>query len=229
MDDASKFFLHGQFGRVAEIAAIPPENIDAFLEEMSGHAFSYLNETWHDGPRNERKLVISELMRATERMIRAIERTEKCKLTFYKKKSSIPASANHLDYPLPGLKLKLTDLREMANYSTTFRPVGPVHGVEPYPAIADMDLQPVAVMLQLVHPARPGGGLLGDDWPARMNESGRRIFRPAARATPQHVADIGGVERLCERIPGRSACTPVPVGAVIPRMYLPACRRGSIC
>ena len=30
----------------------------------------------------------------------------------------------------------------------------PFMGVEPYPAIADMDLQPVAVMLQLVH--QPG-------------------------------------------------------------------------
>ena len=53
------------------------------------------------------------------------------------------------------------------NTGIAFRPVGPVHGVEPYPAIA--------VMLQFVHSARPGGWLLGDDWPARMNESGGRI------------------------------------------------------
>jgi hypothetical protein len=33
--------------------------------------------------------------------------------------------------------------------------------VKQAPAIADMDLQPVAVMLQLVHPARPG---LGAAW-----------------------------------------------------------------
>ena len=42
-----------------------------------------------------------------------------------------------------------------------FRPVGSVHGVEAHPAIPDMDLQPVAVMLQLVRPARsPVGGCL---------------------------------------------------------------------
>ena len=46
----------------------------------------------------------------------------------------------------------------------------PIADMRHGPAIADMDLQPVAVMLQLVHPARPGAWLLGDDWPARMNE-----------------------------------------------------------
>jgi hypothetical protein len=35
-----------------------------------------------------------------------------------------------------------------------------------------MDLQPIAIMLQLVRPARPTRGLLGDNWLARMNESG---------------------------------------------------------
>jgi hypothetical protein len=38
-----------------------------------------------------------------------------------------------------------------------------------------MDLQPVAVMLQLMRPARPRGRLLGDDWLTRMNENGRRV------------------------------------------------------
>ena len=35
-----------------------------------------------------------------------------------------------------------------------------------------MDLQPVAVVLQLVRPTRSRWGLLGDDWLARMNEGG---------------------------------------------------------
>jgi hypothetical protein len=38
-----------------------------------------------------------------------------------------------------------------------------------------MDLQPVAVVLQLVRPARSRWWLLGDDWLARMNEGGGRI------------------------------------------------------
>ena len=46
------------------------------------------------------------------------------------------------------------------NKGIAFRPVGPVHGVEPHPAIADMDLQPVAVMLQLVRLPGPLGGCL---------------------------------------------------------------------
>ena len=43
-----------------------------------------------------------------------------------------------------------------------------------------MYLQPVAVMLQLMRPAGAGWGLLGDDWLAGMNESGRRVDRPVA-------------------------------------------------
>jgi hypothetical protein len=41
-----------------------------------------------------------------------------------------------------------------------------------------MDLQPIAVMLELVRPARPTWRLLGDDRLARMNEGGRRILGP---------------------------------------------------
>jgi hypothetical protein len=54
-------------------------------------------------------------------------------------------------------------------------PVGSGDRVGPHPTIADMDLQPIAVMLQFMRPARAGWGLLGDDWLARMNESGRRV------------------------------------------------------
>ena len=65
--------------------------------------------------------------------------------------------------------------RSIDNHRIAFRPVGSVHGVEAHPAIADMDLQPVAVMLQLMRPARSRWGLLGDGWLARVNESSRRI------------------------------------------------------
>ncbi|MGB9020715.1 MAG: hypothetical protein WCC77_24205, partial [Pseudolabrys sp.] len=65
--------------------------------------------------------------------------------------------------------------RSIDNQRIAFRPVGSVHGVEAHPAIADMYLQPVAVMLQLMRPARSRWGLLGDDWLARVNEGGGRI------------------------------------------------------
>jgi hypothetical protein len=45
-------------------------------------------------------------------------------------------------------------------------------------------------MLEFMRPARANWGLLGDDWPARMNESGRRVDWPATRVTPQHAADL---------------------------------------
>ena len=48
------------------------------------------------------------------------------------------------------------------NARIAFRPVGSVHCEQSHPTIADMDLQPIAVMLQLMRPARPGWGLLGD-------------------------------------------------------------------
>jgi hypothetical protein len=48
------------------------------------------------------------------------------------------------------------------------------------PTIAHMDLQPIAVVLQLVRPARSSWGPLGDDWLAWMNENGRRIHGPTA-------------------------------------------------
>src|SRR5262249_38683731 len=58
---------------------------------------------------------------------------------------------------------------------------------------SEVILEPIAVIFQLMRPTWPGGRLLGDDWLARMNESGRRIQWPAARITHtlQHAADIG--------------------------------------
>jgi hypothetical protein len=48
----------------------------------------------------------------------------------------------------------------------------------------------IAVVLQLVRPAGTDWRLLGDDWLTGMNESGRRVQWPAARATPKHAGDI---------------------------------------
>ena len=65
--------------------------------------------------------------------------------------------------------------------------------VEAHSPVTNMDLEPIAVMLQFVRPARSTRWLLGDDWLARMDESSGRIQGPAARATQtkQHSADIG--------------------------------------
>ena len=57
--------------------------------------------------------------------------------------------------PLIETNKSITALTLMRAAASTIRSVGAVHGVEPCPAIADMDLQPVAVLLQLVRPARP--------------------------------------------------------------------------
>jgi hypothetical protein len=51
------------------------------------------------------------------------------------------------------------------------RPICTVHGVEAHPSVANMD--PRAVVLEFVRPARPGGRLFGDDWLTWTNESGR--------------------------------------------------------
>jgi hypothetical protein len=50
----------------------------------------------------------------------------------------------------------------------------------PHPTITDMDLEPMAVVFQLMRPTRPAWRLLGDDGLARMNESGRRVHGPTA-------------------------------------------------
>jgi len=54
-------------------------------------------------------------------------------------------------------------------------PVGAVHRVEPHATAADMDLMPVAVMLELVRPTGASWGLLGDGRLTGMNESSRCI------------------------------------------------------
>jgi len=61
-----------------------------------------------------------------------------------------------------------------------FRPIVPVHRVEAHAAVPNVHLEPVSVMLQLVRPTGAGGRLLGDDWLAGVDETGRRVPGPAA-------------------------------------------------
>src|SRR5262245_59533601 len=61
--------------------------------------------------------------------------------------------------------------RGFNDHRIAFRPICSVDCVQTHPPIANMDLEPVTVMLQLVRPARSGWRLLGDDWLARMNKA----------------------------------------------------------
>src|SRR5262245_57902362 len=85
--------------------------------------------------------------------------------------------------------------RFLHDQGITLRPVSAIHREEPHASIANVDLEPVSIMLQFVHPTRTAGRLLGDSRKARMNESGRRIEWPAARGTPQHAADTQALNR----------------------------------
>jgi hypothetical protein len=78
------------------------------------------------------------------------------------------------------------------NTRIAFGPVSSVHRVKANAILADMDLQPIAVVLHLVRPTWPDRGL-GDDRLTRMDESGRRIERSAALATHtrRHTSDKG--------------------------------------
>src|SRR5262245_27745194 len=65
--------------------------------------------------------------------------------------------------------------RVTGNQRVAFRPISAVDRVEPHATIANMDLQPIAVVLQLVRPAWPCRRLLGDDRTTRMDESSGRV------------------------------------------------------
>src|SRR5262249_32927956 len=61
------------------------------------------------------------------------------------------------------------------NARIAFGPIISIYCVEPHPSVAHMNLEAIAVMLQLVRPARSTRWLLGDDWLTRMNESSGRV------------------------------------------------------
>src|SRR5262245_2701439 len=80
--------------------------------------------------------------------------------------------------------------RLLHNTWIAFGPIVSVHRVETHATVTDVDLQPIAVMLQLVRPTRTGGRRLSDSRLTWMDKGSRRAQRPAARVTPQHAADI---------------------------------------
>ena len=64
--------------------------------------------------------------------------------------------------------------RFLDNAGIAFRPVGPVHRVEVYSAVADMNLKAVAVMLHLMHPTSAARWSGGNRRTAGQNETGGR-------------------------------------------------------
>ena len=78
------------------------------------------------------------------------------------------------------------------------RPVVAVHRVQADPPVADVYLEAVAVVLQLVPPASPRRGMVGDHGLARVNEGGGRAVRPAARATRHHACTYRCAENQCQ-------------------------------
>src|SRR5262245_9819654 len=57
------------------------------------------------------------------------------------------------------------------NARIAFGPIISIYRVETHPPVADMNLQSITVMLQLVRPARTGWRLPGDNRLTRMDES----------------------------------------------------------
>src|SRR6476660_9272294 len=73
-----------------------------------------------------------------------------------------------------------------------------------------MDLQPIAVVLQLVRPPRPGGRLGGDGRLTGMNEGSRRVERPASGTTHtrQHTDRYKCLTRKIEGLPCCATAAP---------------------
>ena len=65
--------------------------------------------------------------------------------------------------------------RFLDNARIALGPIGPIHCKKTYSALAYVNLQPVAVVLQLVQPARSRWGLSGYSRLTGMNKSSRRI------------------------------------------------------
>jgi hypothetical protein len=71
--------LFEDFSPLAIIAAIPPDNVDAFLREVYDHVYcTFKGGLEIDSFRRQRKLAINNLVTATGRMIRAIECVQRC-------------------------------------------------------------------------------------------------------------------------------------------------------
>ena len=90
------------------------------------------------------------------------------------------------------------------------RPIRAIHCVEAHPAITNVDLQPIAIVLQLMRPARPRGWLGGDARLTGMNEGSRRVERPASGTTHtlQHTDRYKCLTRKIEGLPCCATAAP---------------------
>ncbi|MGB2658130.1 MAG: hypothetical protein WBC84_07835 [Pseudolabrys sp.] len=70
--------------------------------------------------------------------------------------------------------------RFLDNAWIALSPISAVHGVEPHPSVANMDLQAVAIVLEFMHPAIARWRLLGDSRTTGLDEGGWRVSWPAA-------------------------------------------------
>jgi hypothetical protein len=59
-------------------------------------------------------------------------------------------------------------------------PISPIHRVKAHAAVTDVDLQPVPIVLQFVHPAITARWLNSDGRTAGLGEGSRRVYWPAA-------------------------------------------------
>jgi len=74
------------------------------------------------------------------------------------------------------------------DHRIAIRPIATIHREQAYAAITGMDLEPVAVVLQLVHPPWPARWARGNGRLTRMDEAERRIQGPPPRSTQYHAA-----------------------------------------
>jgi hypothetical protein len=117
-----RLYIRGMFLRVAEIAAIPPENVDAFLMELGGpvsHVFIFESELVADNFRNQRKAAINDLVNATSKMIDAIERVQKYEQPSYADPNDAMFAGILRLKSLADLKQKLAALHENATHFST--------------------------------------------------------------------------------------------------------------
>ena len=77
------------------------------------------------------------------------------------------------------------------NERVTFRPICRIHRIEPHPPIADVDLQPVAVVLQFMHPTGTARRVLShvgrQGW---MKAAGAFLGLPRELRTRHNIATV---------------------------------------
>jgi hypothetical protein len=63
---------------------------------------------------------------------------------------------------------------------------GSVHREQPHPPVANVDLQPVAIVFEFMHPALATRRALRDGRTAGMDEGGGGVFRPPRDLRTRH-------------------------------------------